>query len=362
MDLIFIPSLDIWLMGLAVLSLSLFLTNWMIQVGIQDMPVQRSSHAHPTPRSGGVAIATSFAIGIIYMLLKHHLTYISLERVIVLGGSLLVICLVSLKDDMHGLSFMQKLVVQIIISCLIVMIGLSITALPLPHFGAVPLKALGGIISALWIIFFMNVFNFMDGLNGLASGVSLISSLFCAFIGVFFGEQSFFYLSFTLFFATLGFFLFNFPKGKIFMGDVGSQFLGLIWAIMLFIPLQESRAIFPTISVYTIPLLFFAFIYDVSMTVGRRIWMRENFWLAHRTHLFQLLNRLGYTHRQVTCLHLGMACLQGIGALYMQHLPPSYQILVFTPYLFFMVLYHTWIYKKVKKKFLHNRPRRRKKK
>ncbi len=362
MDLGFTFPIEIFYMGGIVLVFSLLLTYWMIRVGIQDYPVHRSSHTIPTPRSGGVAIVISFCSGILYLLLRHYLTYISCGRIIALGAAITITCLVSFKDDVKALSFIQKFVVQIFISCLIVLVGLSFTEIPLPYFGLVPLKALGGILSVLWIIFFMNVFNFMDGLNGLASGVSIIASIFCALISLLFQEKSLFYISFTLCFSTLGFFLFNFPKGKIFMGDVGSQFLGLIWSIMLFIPAQESHAGTSTVSIYTIPLLFFSFIYDVSITVGRRIWNKESFWLAHRTHLFQILNRLGYTHKQVTCLHLGMAVLQGGGAMWMQYLLPSHQILIFIPYFMLMISYHIWIYRQLKQKILPYRKKRKKRK
>ncbi|MEI8321147.1 MAG: MraY family glycosyltransferase [Alphaproteobacteria bacterium] len=349
---------DMICMGLSVFGLSIFLTRWMMRMGIHDHPVKRSSHTTPTPRSGGVAIALSFAGGILFLLARQYLSYISLTRLITLGGAIGVTCFFSLKDDIKGLSFLQKFIVQALTGCAIVMVGLSISEIPLPYFGVVPLKALGGVLSVFWIIFFMNVFNFMDGLNGLASGVSIIASLFCTIISFLFMEQSMFYLSLTLFFATLGFFIFNFPRGKIFMGDVGSQFLGLIWSIMLFIPTQELSPI----SIYTIPLLFFSFIYDVSITVGRRIWNKESFWLAHRTHLFQLLNRLGYSHKQVTCLHLCMAMLQGMGAIWMQYLEPTHQIFMFIPYFVLMVGYHAWIFRALKKRILPYRKKRKKKK
>lgn len=332
--------------GGTIFTLSLLLTKLMIRIGIQDLPIHRSSHKAPTPRGGGVAIAVSFAAGLLFLMGFGHLTYDSPKKILTLAFALIIVFLVALKDDLKGLSFLQKLFVQLAVSFCIVATGLCLQTLPLPYFGMIPLQAFGGILSVFWIIFFMNVFNFMDGLNGLASGVSLVAAFFCAFISFLFHETSLFYISFTLIFSTLGFFVFNFPHGKIFMGDVGSQFLGLIWSIMLFVPGQESHYL----SIYTIPLLFFCFIYDVSFTVLRRLFTGESFWLAHRTHLFQLLNRVGYSHRQVTFLYLSFSFLQGIGAILLQKIPVLFQIFIFLPYIFMMVFYHIWLYKKVKEK------------
>lgn len=99
-----------FLYGGMVLTLSLLLAHWMIRVDIQDHPVHRSSHSTPT-RSGGVAIAASFSIGILYLLMRHYLTYVSFGRLAALGIAIMVTCLVSFKDDIKALSFMQKFLV-----------------------------------------------------------------------------------------------------------------------------------------------------------------------------------------------------------------------------------------------------------
>ena len=88
----------------------------------------------------------------------------------------------------------------------------------------------------------------------------------------------------------------------------------------------------------------------------------DPFWLAHRTHLFQLLNRLGYSHAQVTCFHLGMAVIQGIGAIGMQYIQPTNQVLLFLPYFLLMASYHYWIVRAVRRKFALARRSRKKQK
>ncbi len=352
---------NILFMGLGAFGSSALGTWIMIRIGIKDIPVHRSSHKMPTPRSGGMGIIAGFGAAMLYLYMTDAMGYIASWRLSLLGLGALITIAVSLRDDIKAVPFIQKLLVQILTACLIVSSGLSIAEIPIPFYGTLELGSLGGIISVLWVIFFMNVFNFMDGLNGLASGGSLIASLFCAGIGLFFEEKAFCYVSFSLFFSTLGFFLFNFPKGKIFMGDVGSQFLGLIWAILLLIPAQAGHVTQTRISLFTVPLLFFGFIYDVSATLVRRIWYGDPFWEAHRTHLFQLLNRTGFSHTQVTGLYLCVSVVQGVGAIGLQCLALTWQVLVFIPYLIFMMGYHYWIYSHLTKKVraLPKRRRRR---
>lgn len=342
---------DILFIGIVAFVVSLLVTRLMIYIGIADVPNRRSSHKSITPKSGGMGIIAGFFTAMACLYFIQKLGHISFKKLLLLGVGALLTILVSLYDDMKRLSSSQKLIIQVIAALLVVSTGLTLTVLPLPWIGNVDLGTLGSVLAVFWIIFFINVFNFMDGLNGLTSGVSLIASFFCAIIGVILEEKALFYASISLGFSTLGFFLFNFPKAKIFMGDVGSQFMGLMWAILLLIPSQESHLSVMNLSIYTVPLLFFSFIYDVIITVGRRIWRREAFWLAHRTHLFQLLNRLGYSHTQVTCFHLIMAVLQGIGAICMQYIDPAYQILIFLPYLCLMIGYHYWVTAAVQRKF-----------
>ena len=345
-----LPDISFVPLGVAIFALAYLATRVMIRVGIHDVPVRRSSHQRITPKSGGMGIIVGFFFGMGILFMQGKLGHVSLIKLILLTIGALLTVFVSFVDDIKRLSSSQKLMVQILAGLFVVGAGLKLSVLPTP-FGFLKLGALGSVLGFFWIIFFINVFNFMDGLDGLASGTSIISCFFCALISFYLNEIALFYVSCTLGLSTLGFFVLNFPKAQIFMGDVGSQFIGLLWAVLLLIPSQEAHASTMNFSVYTVPLLFFSFIYDVSMTVGRRIWRREHFWLAHRTHLFQLLNRLGYSHTQVTCFHLCMAVLQGLGAILMQKIDPAYQILVFLPYLLFMVSYHMWVTRKVMEKF-----------
>jgi len=323
--------------GLGTFLISLLMTRVMIGVNIHDTPVHRSSHKKITPRSGGVGIIVGFLACMTYFFSQSYLSHALDGRIITISGAVLALVIISLHDDIKGVALRHKLLVQIIVSISIVASGLSLDHLSLPRIGTLALGPLGGILSLFSIIFLTNTFNFMDGLDGLNAGSSLVASFFCALIGLFFAEQIFFYLSVALFFSILGFFIYNFSPARIFMGDVGSQFLGVIWSIMLLLSTHTSH------SLYTIPLLFFAFIYDVSLTILRRLIRGQSIWNPHRTFLFHILHRSGRSHRRISLIYIGFAIIQGIGALCLQFVETNHQILMFIPYLVLMICYTAWV-------------------
>jgi len=338
-NIMYEPSIvwALWI-GFGTFLVSLLMTRLMIGVNIHDTPVHRSSHKKITPRSGGVGIIVGFAAYTTYGLFNNH--YELDWRVFTIGSAVLGLALVSLLDDIKGVALRYKLLAQVIVSSLIVASGLSIDQLPLPHLGVLELGQLGGILSLFSIIFFTNTFNFMDGLDGLTAGSTLVASFFCALIGFLCAEHIFFYLSIALFFSTLGFFIYNFSPARIFMGDVGSQFLGVLWAIMLLLSVHASH------SLYTILLLFFSFIYDVSLTILRRLIKGQSIWKPHRTFLFHILHRGGLSHRRISLIYMGFAIIQGLGAIYLQFVDIHRQIFMFIPYLIVMIAYTAWVRRK----------------
>jgi UDP-GlcNAc:undecaprenyl-phosphate GlcNAc-1-phosphate transferase len=179
----------------------------------------------------------------------------------------------------------------------------------------------------------------MDGLNGLASGGSIIANLFLITIAIVTNQTVLMDIGLVLLPATIGFFIFNYPKAKIFMGDVGSQFLGLVWAVIMLIVAPHTHSF----SIYTVPLLFGAFFFDVLLTIVRRMWEGRSVWEAHRTHLFQILNRSGHSHTYITGVYLVLGVLQGLGAIGLQFIAPEYQLWMAIPYIALMTGYVLWV-------------------
>jgi len=214
--------------------------------------------------------------------------------------------------------------------------GIVFSRVSLPGIGAIDLGWLGYPLTVIWVVALTNMFNFMDGLNGLAGGTAVIVSAFlCA---VTFMEGSFFVYMFCYIMAAgaAGFLVFNFPHARLFMGDVGSQFVGFSFAALAVIAaeIDASRTSF-----LVVPLLFFNFIFDTVFTLCRRGLRGENVTQAHRTHLYQLLNRVGWSHVQVTLFHICVTAAQGVGALILIGLGPDRRMVVFLPFLVFQILY-----------------------
>ena len=333
-------TFPILITGIVTFLVALGMTRFMIWVNIHDTPSHRSSHSIVTPRGGGFGIIIGFFLCMGGFLSQGFLSHIPEWKLTILGGATLGLILVSFRDDIKSLPLRHKLLTQIFLASIIVASGLSFDEIPIPCLGMIHLGAFGGILSLLWVIFLTNAFNFMDGLDGLAAGSSLIASFFGILIGVHFQEHAFLYICFALFFSTLGFFFYNFSPARIFMGDVGSQFLGLLWSVLLFLSAQAQHV---EISVYTIPLLFFAFIYDVGLTILRRLYKRQSIWQPHRTFLFHILHRSGFSHRRISVIYMTFSFIQGWGALYVQFLPLHQQCFLLIPYGLLMALYTFWV-------------------
>ena len=314
-------------------------------VRIMDIPSARSSHTRPVPKSGGLAIVVAFATGslIIYFVAR----YARIEDRYFWGFLIcgILLAAVSFFDDIFQKSFLIKLAAQVL--CLLVMLaaGVVLSRLSLPFAGETELGWSGYAITAVWLLGLTNAYNFMDGLDGLAGGVALVAAIFLCVIAL--HERSLFvYLtSYVLIASVAGFLVFNFPVARIFMGDVGSAFLGFSFAALAVIGAQVD---FARLSFYVVPLLLFHFIFDTSFTFVRRLMNSEPVHEAHRTHLYQLLNRTGFSHVAVCLYHCGMTVVQGFGALVLVKLEPSERIYVFVPFFMYQALYAWWVLRRAR--------------
>ena len=318
-------SLPVFLFALACAGLAAAITwamaRWAVLV---DVPNARSSHLAPTPRGGGLGILVAFAAGLVGLRAVDALP--DQPGLIGLIAGALLMGIAGLADDIRTMSFATKLVAQIIASVLAMAGGLVITVLYVPGIGPVALGGLGYVVTLLWLIGLTNAFNFMDGLDGLAGGTAAIAGAFLCAIAVLLGDPAVASLGLLIAAASAGFLALNFPPARIFMGDVGSQFLGFTFAA-LGVLLARSD---PTGTVILIvSLLLFHFVFDTAFTVLRRLRRGENLAAAHRSHLYQLLNRAGLSHRSVAGAQYAMAIIHGCVALWFIGAAPSQRWLVF---------------------------------
>lgn len=270
---------------------------------ILDYPNARSLHAHPIPRSGGLAILTGFAVGAVTIGLTANM-----EILPWLSAGMLLVAVVSFIDDYSGVPVWLRLLAHLA-SAAILIWGAGL-AIPLEFTFGIGFSWFVSAITLLYLVWMINLYNFMDGMDGFAAGMALIGFGTFAGLGLMAGHGLFAALSLLIAAATAGFLLFNFPPARIFMGDVGSSSLGLLAAAMALWGARD--AVFP----FWVGLLVFSpFIVDATMTLGRRLLHGEKIWQAHKTHYYQRLVQLGWGHRKTLLYEYVLMLACGMSAL-----------------------------------------------
>ena len=311
-------------LGLAMLLmlLSAGTVRLMMAARVMDTPEARKAHDRATPKGGGVGIVVTFLVGI--AVLYRFAEFSRLANPYFLGviEASVAIAVVAFLDDLFDWPFIVKLGAQVLAALIAVSSGLYVTDFHIPYIGPVPLAWAGVAATLAWILFTTNAMNFIDGLNGLASGVALIASLFIAVIAEQHGGW-FAYAAAGLLAAGLaGFLPFNFPKARIFMGDVGSQFCGFMLAVLAVV---ASRFDGVELSFLLMPMLLSGVLFDVGFTLVRRAIQSETITQPHRGHLYQIAQRAGVSAVTVTLVHWGFAIFGGVCCLLFIAVPSYYK-------------------------------------
>ena len=284
------------------------LRRWAERREILDMPNERSSHTRPTPHVGGLAIVIITLSG----WLAYNWTSPDYWPILPYVIGAFVIATISWWDDLVPLPTIVRISVHGIAA------GFAILSFGYWHTASVPiLKELGlgwiGLPATfLWIVGLTNAYNFMDGVDGIA-GLEAVVVGFGWFLLGWYGRQP--HLSaigMLIAGASLGFLVYNWPPASVFMGDVGSAFLGYTFAVLplmaAHVPYADARLAFVG------ALLLLPFVFDSGFTFFRRAIRRENVFAAHRSHLYQRLVITGRSHRFVSLLYGGMSMVSvGLG-------------------------------------------------
>jgi UDP-GlcNAc:undecaprenyl-phosphate GlcNAc-1-phosphate transferase len=277
-----------------------------------DTPAARKAHDRPTPKGGGVGIVITFLAGIGVLYRFGEFARLADPYFLGVIEASVAIAVVAFLDDLFDWPFTVKLAAQVLAALVAVSSGLYVTDFRIPYLGPVEIAWAGVAVTLMWMLFTTNAMNFIDGLNGLASGVALIACLFIAFIAERHGGW-FAYAAAGLLAAGLaGFLPFNFPKARIFMGDVGSQFCGFMLAIL---GVVASRLGDAKLSFLIVPMLLSGVLFDVAFTLGRRALAGEQLTAPHRGHLYQVAQRSGVPAVGVTLVYWGFAGFGGLCAL-----------------------------------------------
>ena len=326
-------------LAFALALLSALLVRMMIGVGVMDTPDRRKSHTRATPKGGGVGVVAAFLAGM-YVLYRYaefaRLADPYFRGVIIAS---VAIAFVSFLDDLRDWPFTVKLAAQVLAALTAVASGLYVTEYRVPYVGPWHLGWLGIVATVGWILFVTNAMNFIDGLNGLAAGTALVAAVFLAAIAE--GQQGWFvYFAALLLAAGLaGFLPFNFPRARIFMGDVGSQFCGFMLAV-----LGVAAARFGAIemSFLIVPMLLSGVLLDVAFTLARRAVAGQSLTEAHRSHVYQVAHRAGIPAPAVAMTHWGFAAFGGLCCLLFIRAPseakPFVPALILVPQLSWLAL------------------------
>jgi UDP-N-acetylmuramyl pentapeptide phosphotransferase/UDP-N-acetylglucosamine-1-phosphate transferase len=267
-----------------------------------DHPNERSSHSIPTPRGGGLAIvilvlATGF--------LSASQAGWNRSLIYLLGAG--IIAWLGWRDDLHSLSPRLRFLVQGIVAVVSIFTLGYFKAVTIPMLGELQLGVVGIAITFLWIIGLTNAYNFMDGIDGMAGGVALSAGIGWMWLAWNMNNPFAFSVALAITAGSLGFLGHNWSPARIFMGDVGSTFLGYSFAVL---PLISSDRSGDALLLGT--LLMWTIIMDAGVTFIERLIRRENVFAAHRSHLYQRLVIAGYKHVTVSSLYILLTLLAGL--------------------------------------------------
>ncbi|MGI9017926.1 MAG: MraY family glycosyltransferase [Euzebya sp.] len=285
-------------LALTVLAMPVVLAG-LRRVRAMDHPNERSSHEVPTLRGGGLGpIVACFIVTAIVPGLDASAR---IALLLVAGG----FGLLGAVEDLRGLSPAPRFVVQMLIA------GLAAWVVhPLGNLGTWQVWALAA--AGLWLVAYVNAFNFMDGINGLSAAQVIAGGAGFAVMGAQADSRVLAVAGSLVAGAALGFAPFNFPKARVFLGDSGSYFFGGWLALLAVLALSAGLPVYAVVSPFLI------YLADTGVTLARRVLRGEAWHQPHRSHVYQRLNQLGWSHPMTTgvvfaaivaCTALGVAAI-----------------------------------------------------
>ena len=271
---------------------TLLIRNTAIKRQQLDVPNARSSHQRPTPRGAGTAIVVVFTIGLLVLTISDKL---DLENFVAIAIPGLLVAIVGYLDD-HGKVIAARWRLAAHFTAAVVAVYL-LGGLPImPIFGAtLNLGQVGNVFAVVYLVWMLNLFNFMDGIDSITGIETLTTCLTLAIFIFIKTESELWRVPVLLSAAVAGFLYFNLPPAKIFLGDVGSGFIGFtIGTISLVIAKTEP------LHTWALIILLGVFIVDATVTLIRRLIDRKHAYIAHRTHAYQHLATNSSRHLTVS--------------------------------------------------------------
>jgi UDP-GlcNAc:undecaprenyl-phosphate/decaprenyl-phosphate GlcNAc-1-phosphate transferase len=283
-------------------------------LGVVDQPGEtRRVHTHPVPRLGGIALLLGIFV--------PALAFLALDgpfRGILLGAA--IATTVGAIDDFRGLPWWGKLAGQLAAAGVAVGFGVTVDRFTFPGFGSQELPEwTAGAATLVWVVAIMNMVNFLDGMDGLASGICAIAGSTFAIIGLSLGAPDAALLAAIVAGACFGFLRHNFYPARIFMGDSGALLLGFLLATLAVEGLVKTAAL----ATLVLPLLVLAIpILDTSFVFAKRLKYKQPLYGADRTHLHHRFMNIGFSQSRAVAYMYGWCLLLAAAALATRFLPP----------------------------------------
>lgn len=278
---------------ISALILTAVLRRYALKKSLLDIPNARSSHGIPTPRGGGLSIVLCFLVSLVWLYSGNQ---IADQVYYALLASGIMIGTIGFWDDHQSVSAMIRITAHFACAIWVIYwIGGIISIRILDH--NIQLGWIGNVIGVLLLVWLLNLYNFMDGIDGLAAMETIFIALSASLL-VFLRGGSANYataLLFVLSLASMGFLVWNWPPAKIFMGDVGSGFIGFMLAALAILTSLDG-----SLPLWSWLILFGVFLTDSTITLMGRIWRKERWYEAHRNHAYQIASRLLQSHKKVT--------------------------------------------------------------
>ena len=262
---------------------TLFIRKSALKANRLDVPNERSSHTSPTPRGAGLAVVVAFLLGLIALLVDNT---ISDEVFLAIAIPGLIVAIIGWLDDRgHLTSAKWRLIGHFACASLAVWLARGLPELPLAN-STIDFGLAGDITAVVYLVWMLNLFNFMDGID-LITGVQTVTTSAGVAMLLLISTESDLWKVFVVLAASIsGFLFFNLPPAKIFLGDVGSGFIGFTTAVISLVVAKDEPLV-----AWAMIILLAVFVTDATVTLLRRLLSREHVYVAHRTHAYQHLSK-----------------------------------------------------------------------
>ncbi len=297
--------------------------------GIGDHPGERKVNVRFIPRMGGVGIIAGTTAAVLLESVVGQRNLVALPEMTGITLALGLVVALGVYDDIRGVGSIGKLSVQILAASFVITGGLMVHQVRVPFLEPIPLGMFALPVTLLWLVGITNAVNLIDGLDGLAAGVSAVAAATFAALGLFVGNEPVVLFSLALLGACVGFLVYNFHPATIFMGDTGSLFLGFLLATISLMLMNSAPSLSgPTLSLIVPVLVLAVPIVDTSIAFFRRIRKGMHPLKPDKEHIHHRLMDLGLTHRQTVVMTYAAAAVLGMMALFMSSLDAMYGVVL----------------------------------